>query len=94
LNKDKTPWDKHEPSTIKDDYDSDKAKYRVFRNAFDHEGQHHDVVEKELQDVKVLETSVNKYRKHEGKELGRRCLPFDWVAVHWTSKMEDRGHSR
>ena len=40
--------------------------------------------------INVLDHGLNQYKT----SLGRRCLPFDWVAVHWTSKMDNMGHPK
>lgn len=85
-----------EPSTVHDgdDYNKEKAKNRLFSNAYDHTFYGRDVVYHDLSSIKVLEHGPNQYLKAEGKDVGRRCLPFDWVAVHWTAKMDNLGHPK
>lgn len=88
--------ERDQPSTVedKDDWNNEKAKNKLFSTAFDHTFYGRDVVYKDLSDIKVLEHGPNQYLQHERKHTGRRCLPFDWVSVHWTAKMDNLGHPK
>lgn len=75
-----------------DEWKPENEEYKIFNNEYDHHYYGGGTIEKEFGEITVLNQEKNKYIKHPG--TGRRCQPFDWVAVHWTSKMDNLGHPK
>jgi len=72
----------------------DKAHLRIFDHAVEILNIDAESLEEDLKHIKVFDHGPGKYAKAAGKGLGRRCLPLDWVAVHWTAKMDYMGHPK
>lgn len=62
----------------------------MFDSPYDHITYGNTAYYDDFDKIKVLDHGLNQYKT----SLGRRCQPFDWVAVHWTSKMDNMGHPK
>lgn len=86
--------DEQDHSTKERDADDQDHQYRYFDQPYDHVNHYKDGTSEDLEKINVLESDVHEYAQAEGQSLGRLCQPFDWVAVHYTAKMDNRGHPK
>jgi hypothetical protein len=84
----KTPSVDLDPADI--EFNREQAKYNMFDEPYDHVSFGNTAYNDQFSKIKVLDHGLNQYKT----SLGRRCMPFDWVAVHWTSKMDNMGHPK